>query len=168
MLPEIDASSTGPWPCAVAGHQPGERHFADNAGVAGVTGAEPMEEEGHALKTRRISTVLLAWAVWSLVLAAVGYAGDGPKLPPKRYEGEIRSIKIDRRGTEPGQCIGSILLAQKGGGEVESGIRPGTWLKRGANYTFVEDLGVGNFVTAEAVPMPGDRLQQITVLSSEG
>jgi hypothetical protein len=127
-----------------------------------------MEEEGYAVKTRRISIVPLVCAVWSVALAAMSYAGDGPKLPLKRYEGQIKSIKIDRCGTEPGQCIGSIILAQKGGGEVELGIRPGTWLKRGGDYIFIEDLGVGNYVTVEAVAMPGDRLQQITVLSSEG
>jgi hypothetical protein len=127
-----------------------------------------MKEEGHAVKIRRISIVFLVCAVCSVALATMSYAEDGPKLPLKRYEGQIKSIKIDRCGMEPGQCIGSIILAQKGGGQMELGIRPGTWLKRGGNYIFIEDLGIGNYVTVEAVTMPGDRLQQITVLSSEG
>jgi hypothetical protein len=83
----------------------------------------------------------------------------------KRYEGQIRTIKIERCGIEPGQCIGSIILAQKGGAEVTLGIRPGTWLKRGANVVVIEELGVGNYVTVEAVAIPGDPLQQITVLT---
>jgi hypothetical protein len=99
-----------------------------------------MKEEGHAVKIRRISIVFLVCAVCSVALATMSYAEDGPKLPLKRYEGQIKSIKIDRCGMEPGQCIGSIILAQKGGGQMELGIRPGTWLKRGGNYIFIEDL----------------------------
>jgi hypothetical protein len=51
---------------------------------------------------------------------------------------------------------------------VTLGIRPGTWLKRVANFVYIEDLAVGNYVTAEAVAIPGDQLQQITILSSSG
>jgi hypothetical protein len=120
------------------------------------------------MQRRRMGIIGLLCLISFLGLASLAAAGDGPKLPLKRYEGQIKSIKIDRCGIEPGQCIGSIVLAQKGGGEVELGIRPGTWLKRGGNYVFIEDLGVGNFVMVEAVAMPGDRLQQITVLSSDG
>jgi hypothetical protein len=67
----------------------------------------------------------------------------------------------------PGECIGSIRLAQAGTGqEVIMAIRPGTWLKRGDNLVYIEDLGVGNYVKAEAVQILGDRRQQITVLDA--
>jgi hypothetical protein len=55
--------------------------------------------------------------------------------------------------------------------EVEATIKEafkGTWLKRGGNFVYIEDLAVGNYVMAEAVAMPGDQLQRITVLSSDG
>lgn len=118
------------------------------------------------MKTSRAATVLLLGVMVAIGGVAVGLAGDSPKLKAMLYEGQIKSIKIDRCGMEPGQCIGSIILAQKGGGEVELGIRPGTWIKRGDQFLYIEDLGVGNYVKVEAVQMPGDRLQQITVLST--
>ena len=119
------------------------------------------------MKTSKAVLAFLMCVIVTAATVSVGLAGDGPKLPVKRYEGQIKAIKVDRCGIEPGQCIGSIVLAQKGGGEVSLGIRPGTWLKRGANFVYIEDLAVGNYVMAEAVAMPGDQLQQITVLSSD-
>ena len=120
------------------------------------------------MKTSKAVQAFLICVIVTLGAVSVGFAGDGPKLPVKRYEGQIKAIKIDRCGIEPGQCIGSIILAQKGGDEVSLGIRPGTWLKRGANFVYIEDLAVGNYVMAEAVAMPGDQLQQITILSTRG
>jgi hypothetical protein len=120
-------------------------------------------KEDSTMTFNKAGLALLIGIIVSLGTATVGLAGDGPKLPLKRYEGQIKTIKIDRCGIEPGQCIGSIILAQKGGDEVALGIRPGTWLKRGGMFVFIEDLGVGNYVTVEAVEIPGDRLQQITV-----
>jgi hypothetical protein len=43
-------------------------------------------------------------------------------------------------------------------------IKPGTWLKRGDQFVTIDELGVGNFVKAEAIQLPGQELQQITVL----
>src|SRR5262245_13543194 len=120
------------------------------------------------MQTSKAALVFLIGVIFIAAAATMGMAGDGPKLPVKRYEGQIRAIKIDRCGLEPGQCIGSIIMAQRDGQEVTLGIRPGTWLKRGANLVFIEDLSVGNYVTAEAVAIPGDQLQQITVLSTGG
>jgi hypothetical protein len=47
-------------------------------------------------------------------------------------------------------------------------IKPGTWLKRGDQVVTIDELGVGNYVKAEAVQIPGVQLQQITVLSTGG
>jgi hypothetical protein len=120
------------------------------------------------MMSNKAGVAFLIGFIVSMSTLSVGVAGDGPKLPLKHYEGQIKAIKIDRCGIEPGQCIGSIILAQKEGGEVTLGIRPGTWLKRGGIFVYIEDLGVGNHVIAEAVALPGDRLQQITVLNSSG
>jgi hypothetical protein len=118
------------------------------------------------MQTSKAALVLVIGVIVTVAAATLGVAGDGPKLPVKRYEGQIKSIKIERCGIEPGQCIGSIVVAQRDGQEVTLGIRPGTWLKRGANFVYIEDLAVGNYVMAEAVAIPGDQLQQITILSS--
>jgi hypothetical protein len=84
------------------------------------------------------------------------------------YEGQIRSVKIDKCGLQPGTCEGSVILAQLGNkGEVTLAIKPGTWLKRGENLVTIDELGVGNHVKVEAVQIPGQPLQQITILSSE-
>ena len=43
-------------------------------------------------------------------------------------------------------------------------IKPGTWLKRGDQFVTIDELGVGNYVKAEALEIPGQQLQRITVL----
>jgi hypothetical protein len=83
------------------------------------------------------------------------------------FEGQIKSIKVDKCGLQPGSCEGSIVLAKAGTGEeVTLAIKPGTWLKRGDQFVTVDELGVGNYVKAEAVQLPGQQLQQITILST--
>jgi hypothetical protein len=85
------------------------------------------------------------------------------------YEGQIKSMKIDNCGLQPGSCEGSVILAQAGGtGEVRLAIQPGTWLKRGDQLVTIDELGVGNYVKVEAVQIPRQPLQQISVLSSAG
>jgi hypothetical protein len=115
---------------------------------------------------RRI-LILLLCGVFSLALAASTMAGAtaSPKMQP--YEGQIKAVKIDRCGLQPGSCDGSIILAKAaGGGEVTLAIKPGTWLKRGDQLVTIDELGVGNYVKVEAVQLPGQQLQQITILSS--
>ena len=97
----------------------------------------------------------------------VSLAGDGHTIQGKWHEGRIASITIDRCGVEPGQCIGSIVLAEQSIGEVALGIRPGTWIKHGDRFIFIEDLRVGNYVRLQTVHIPGDRLQQVTELVVE-
>jgi hypothetical protein len=43
-------------------------------------------------------------------------------------------------------------------------IKPGTWLKRGNQFVTIDELAVGNYVKAEALQIPGQELQRITVL----
>jgi hypothetical protein len=96
-------------------------------------------------------------------------AGAGPAVKAQPYEGQIKSIKVDKCGLQPGSCEGSIILAKVGSGEeVTLAIKPGTWLKRGDQLVTIDELGIGNHVKVEAVQLPGQQLQQITILSSEG
>ena len=106
----------------------------------------------------------IALAVGSL---SVTLAGDGPTLQGRWHEGRITSITVDRCGVEPGQCIGSIVLAEQSIGEVELGIRPGTWIKHGERFISIEDLRVGNYVRVQTVHIHGDRLPQVTELVVE-
>jgi hypothetical protein len=108
-------------------------------------------------------------AAFSLALVASVMAGGGSSAKMQPYEGQIKSIKIDKCGLQPGSCEGSVILAKAGGGgEVTLAIKPGTWLRRGDQLVTVDELGVGNYVKVEAVQIPGQQLQQLTVLSTEG
>jgi hypothetical protein len=102
----------------------------------------------------------------SLCVVSLAMAGAGYTTKTQPFEGQIKSIKIDKCGLQPGSCEGSVILAQAGGGEVELAIRPGTWIKRGDRLVTIDELGVGNYVKTEALQLPGQRLQQITVLTT--
>jgi hypothetical protein len=104
--------------------------------------------------------------VWALVSLAT--AGTPSKAAVQPYEGQIKSIKVDKCGMQPGSCEGSIILARAGGGgEVTLAIRQGTWIKRGNQLVTIDELGIGNHVKVEAVQLPGQELQQITIISRD-
>ena len=114
-------------------------------------------------RVRRAGLWLLGTALlWGGVSLAL--AGAPATAPVQLYEGQIRSVKIDKCGAQPGTCEGSIILAKAEGGDVTLAIQPGTWLKRGDHFVTIDELGVGNYVKAEALEIPGQQLQQITVL----
>jgi hypothetical protein len=83
--------------------------------------------------------------------------GEQQGVPIGLYEGQIKSIRVDTCGLEPGSCAGSIVLAQRGGGEVVLAIKPEAWIQRGGNLVLIEQLGVGNYVKARAAKLPGER-----------
>jgi hypothetical protein len=117
---------------------------------------------------RRVSVlavVLLCTALGGGWVAR-GSAGAPQPTPVKQYTGQIKSIKIEKCGLQPDTCEGSVILAQPGGQEVTLAILPGTWLKRGDQLVTIDELGVGNYVKVDAVQLPGQQLQQITILSS--
>ena len=119
------------------------------------------------MKRVRVTGICLLCIALSLTLVSLVMAGAASKAAVQPYEGQIKSVKIDKCGMQPGSCEGSVILAPKGGaGEVTLAIKPGTWLKRGDQLVTIDELGVGNYVKVEAVQLPGQQLQQITVLSS--
>jgi hypothetical protein len=121
------------------------------------------------MKRTRTTVVLLLCTALSLALVSSAMAGASSTMKVMPYEGQIKSIKVDKCGLQPGSCEGSVIVAQAGGkGEVTLAIKPGTWLKRGDQFVTIDELGVGNYVKVEAVQIPGEPLQRISVLSSEG
>jgi len=121
------------------------------------------------MKGIRTTLVLVLCAVCSLAMTASVMAAAGSSAKMQPYEGQIKSIKVDKCGLQPGSCEGSVILSKAGaGGEVTLAIKPGTWLKRGDQFVTIDELGVGNYVKVEAVQIPGEPLQRITILSSEG
>jgi hypothetical protein len=83
---------------------------------------------------------------------SLGVAGEQRQTPVKQYTGQIKSVKIDKCGLQPGTCEGSITLGLSGGKEVTLTILPGTWIQRGDHLALIDELGVGNYVTARATP----------------
>jgi hypothetical protein len=121
------------------------------------------------MKRIKTTLVLLLCATFSFALVASVMAGAASSAKVHPYEGQIKSIKIDKCGLQPGSCEGSIILAKAGGGgEVTLAVKPGTWLKRGDQFVTIDELGVGNYVKVEALQIPGEPLQRISILSSEG
>ena len=106
---------------------------------------------------KRISArvMLLLCTVLAVGVVSLGVAGEQRQTPVKQYEGQVKSIRIDKCGLQPGTCEGSIVLAQKGGREVALAIRPGTWIQRGDQLVLIDELAVGNYLKARAAQLPG-------------
>ena len=125
-------------------------------------------EGGGQMMSVRITRIgaLCAALAWALVSLAI--AGTASRATVQPYEGQIKSIKVDKCGMQPGSCEGSIILAQAGGrGEVTLAVKPGSWIRRGTQLVTIDELGIGNHVKIEAVQLPGTELQQITIISRE-
>jgi hypothetical protein len=119
------------------------------------------------MKQLRMVGILLLCAGLSWVLVSLAMAGAASKATVQPYEGQIKSIKVDKCGLQPGSCEGSVILAQAGGkGEVTLAIKPGTWLKRGDQLVTIDELGTGNYVKVEAVRLPGEQVDRITILET--
>ncbi len=121
------------------------------------------------MKRLRIAGIWLLCTALSWGFVSLALAGAPSTAPVQPYEGQIKAVKIDKCGLQPGSCEGSVILDRAGrAGEVTLAIRPGTWLKRGEQFVTIDELGVGNYVKVEAIQIPGQELQRITVLSTGG
>jgi hypothetical protein len=74
------------------------------------------------------------------------------------YTGQVESIKIDHCDLQPGTCEGSLVLAQANDQQVDLAIPAGIMIQRGGERVHLEELGVGNYVTVQAAPLPGQTL----------
>ena len=79
-----------------------------------------------------------------------------PQGPVQSYTGQVRTINIDHCGLEPGTCVGSLVLAQARGHQVDLAIPAGTMMRRGDARVHLEELGVGNYVMVQAARQPSD------------
>lgn len=107
------------------------------------------------MKRIKAVVMLLLCTALAVGLVSLGGAGEQRKTPIKEYEGQVKSIKIDKCGLQPGTCEGAIVLAQRGGGEVALMIKPGTWIQRGDQLVLIDELAVGNYLKAQAAQLPG-------------
>jgi hypothetical protein len=111
---------------------------------------------------------VLVWLslVLGMGLAGLGQAGQG--YTTVIYEGQIKSVKIDKCGLQPGLCEGSILLARQGSDEVRVELRIGTWIKRGGNFLTIEDLRMGDQVKIQTFRMPGEVTPRAAIVEFTG
>ena len=118
----------------------------------------------------RINAVvmLLLCTALSVGLVSLGVAGEQRQTPVKQYEGQVKSIKIDKCGLQPGTCEGAIVLAQRGGGDIALVIRPGTWIQRGDQLVLIDELAVGNHLKARAAQLPGWKDELAITLEQTG
>jgi hypothetical protein len=115
-------------------------------------------------RLRRAGMWLLCTALsWGFV--SLARAGAPSTAPVQTFAGQIRSVKIDNCGRQPGSCAGSVILDRGAeAGNVVLAIKPGTWLKRGDQFVTIDELDVGYYVKVEAIQIPGQELPQIIVL----
>lgn len=84
------------------------------------------------------------WDTWRVASAA---------SQAQSYTGQVREVNIDQCGMEPGTCEGTLVLAQARGQEVDLAIPVGTTIQRGNMRVHLEELGIGNYVMVQAVPL---------------
>ena len=118
------------------------------------------------MKRIRAALVLLLCATFSLGLAVSLMAGGSYAAKAQAYEGQIKWIKIDKCGLQPGSCELSHSVEGGWWWRSDAGIKPGTWLKRGDQFVTIDELGVGNYVKVEAVRLPGEQVDRITILET--
>jgi hypothetical protein len=97
--------------------------------------------------------VLGLGALLTVGLGARGIAGAAPRAPVPLYTGQVRELKIDQCGLEPGTCTGSLVLTQARGQQVALAIAAGTAIQRGDQRVHLEELGIGNYVMVQAPPL---------------
>jgi hypothetical protein len=108
------------------------------------------------MRRKHIQGVLMGFGLAALLMVGVGtwgVANAAPQGQAQSYTGQVREIKIDQCGLEPGTCAGSLVLAQARGQEVDIAIPAGTTLQRGNQRVHLEELGVGNYVMVQAAPL---------------
>jgi hypothetical protein len=108
-------------------------------------------------RMKRGLTVLGLGTMLVVGAGAWGLAGAAPQAAAQPYTGQVESINIDECGLQPGTCAGSLVLAQARGQEVTLTIPAGTAIQRGDERVHLEQLGIGNYVTVQAAPVPSDR-----------
>jgi hypothetical protein len=108
------------------------------------------------MRRKPIQDVLVGVGLAALLTVGVGawgVASAASQAQAQVYTGQVREIKVDQCGLEPGTCAGSLVLAQARGYQVDLAIPAGTTIQRGDQRVHLEELGVGNYVMVQATPL---------------
>jgi hypothetical protein len=111
------------------------------------------------MRRKRIKSGLTVLGLGTMLVlgaGAWGTAAANPEASAQPYTGQVESITIDHCDQQPGTCAGSLVLAPAGGGEVTLTLPAGATIQRGDARVYLEQLGVGNYVTVEAAPSASD------------
>jgi hypothetical protein len=117
-------------------------------------------KRGRSMLLKRMKRGLTVLGLGAILMTGVstsGLAATAQPAQPQTYRGQIREITIDQCGLEPGTCAGSLVLAQARSQEVTLAIPQGTTIQRGDDRVHLEQLGIGNYITVQAVRQPGDQ-----------
>jgi hypothetical protein len=107
------------------------------------------------MRRNKLQSVVMGLGLAALLTAGVGtwgVASAAPQNQGQSFTGQVREIKIDQCGLEPGTCSGSLVLAQARGQQVDLAIPAGATVQRGNQRVHLEELGIGNYVMVQAVP----------------
>jgi hypothetical protein len=110
-------------------------------------------------RVKRGLTVLGFGALLTVSVGLEGTAGTAAQAPVRPYTGQVREIKIHQCGLEPGGCEGSLVLVQAGGQHVALAVPSGTTIQRGNQRVHLAEVGIGNYVTVQAAPLPSEPLE---------
>jgi hypothetical protein len=116
-------------------------------------------EKGRHMLRKQMQRGLAVLGLGAMLMAGAGtwgMAAAAQPAPAQTYRGQVREIKIDQCGLEPGTCAGSLVLAQARGQEVALTIPAGATMQRGDERVHLEQLGIGNYIMVQAVPQPSD------------
>ena len=106
------------------------------------------------MRRKQIQGVFLGLGLAALLTAGGGtWAVASAASQAQSYAGQVREVNIDQCGMEPGTCEGTLVLAQARGQEVDLAIPVGTTIQRGNMRVHLEELGIGNYVMVQAVPL---------------
>jgi hypothetical protein len=108
------------------------------------------------MRRKQLQSLLMGFGLAALLTIGVGtwgVANAATQAQAQSYTGQVREIKIDQCGLEPGTCAGSLVLAQARGQEVDLAIPAGTTIQRGNQRVHLGELGVGNYVMVQATPL---------------
>ena len=106
------------------------------------------------MRRKQIQGVFLGLGLAALLTASGGaWAVASAASQAQSYTGQVREVNIDQCGMEPGTCEGTLVLAQARGQEVDLAIPAGTAIQRGNARVHLEELGIGNYVMVQAVPL---------------
>jgi hypothetical protein len=110
-------------------------------------------------RVKRGLTVLGLGALLTVSVGVWGMTSTAAQAPVRPYTGQVREIKIHQCGLEPGACEGSLVLVQAGGQQVALAIPSRTPIQRGDQRVHLEEVGIGNYVTVQAAPLPSKPLE---------